>query len=75
MRRNGELFPRGGVELSYSPIDGVTFTGRAGGRRPQLREERPVTAGAGFTVDRVTLDYGWETLRGGAGHRLTLRLR
>jgi hypothetical protein len=75
VRRDGELFPRGGVELSYSPIEGVTFTGRAGGRRPQLREERPVTAGAGFTVDRFTLDYGWETLREGAGHRLTVRLR
>ena len=75
VRRDGELFPRGGVELSYSPIEGVTFTGRAGGRRPQLREERPVTAGAGFTVDRFTLDYGWETLRAGAGHRLTIRLR
>jgi len=75
VRRDGELFPRGGVELSYSPIDGVIFTGRAGGRRPHLREERPVTAGAGFTVDRVTLDYGWETLRDGAGHRLTIRLR
>ena len=75
VRRDGELFPRGGVEISYSPIEGVTFTGRAGGRRPQLREERPVTAGAGFTVDRFTLDYGWETLREGAGHRLTIRLR
>ncbi len=75
VRRDGELFPRGGVELSYSPIDGVTFTSRAGARRPQLREERPVTAGAGFTVDRFTLDYGWETLRKGVGHRLTIRLR
>jgi hypothetical protein len=75
VRRDGEVFPRGGVELSYSPIEGVTFTGRAGARRPQLREERPVTAGGGFTVDRFTLDYGWETLREGAGHRLTIRLR
>jgi len=75
VRRDGKVFPRGGVELSYSPIEGVTFTGRAGVRRPQLREERPVTAGGGFTVDRFTLDYGWETLREGAGHRLTIRLR
>jgi hypothetical protein len=75
VRRDGELFPRGGVELSYSPLEGVTFTGRAGARRPQLREERPITAGAGFMVDRFTMDYGWETLREGAGHRLTIRLR
>ncbi|WP_411281611.1 hypothetical protein [Gemmatimonas sp.] len=75
VRRDGELFPRGGVELSYIPIDGVVLTGRVGGRRPQLREERPIAVGGGFTVDRVTLDYGWEALRDGAGHRLTLRLR
>jgi len=75
VRRDGALFPRGGVELSYVPIEGVAFTGRVGGRRPQLREERPIAVGGGFTVDRVTLDYGWEALREGAGHRLTLRLR
>jgi hypothetical protein len=63
------------VEVSYVPIEGVSFTGRVGGRRPQLRAEQPFTAGGGITVDRVTLDYGWETLGEGAGHRLTLRLR
>lgn len=75
VRRDGELFPRGGVELSYSPIEGVAFTGRVGGRRPQLREERFVAAGGGFSVDRFTLDYAWEALREGSGHRVTLRLR
>jgi hypothetical protein len=75
VRRDGALYPRGGVEVSYVPIEGVSFTGRVGGRRPQLRAEQPFTAGGGITVDRVTLDYGWETLREGAGHRLTLRLR
>ncbi len=75
VRRDGALFPRGGVELSYVPIEGVAFTGRVGGRRPQLREERPIAAGGGISIDRVTLDYGWEPLREGAGHRLTLRLR
>ncbi len=75
VRRDGALFPRGGVELSYVPIEGVAFTGRVGGRRPQLREERPVAAGGGITIDRFTLDYGWEALREGSGHRLTVRLR
>lgn len=75
VRRDGELFPRGGVELTYSPLEGIAFTGRAGGRRPQLREERPIAVGGGFTVDRVTLDYAWEALREGAGHRITVRLR
>ena len=75
VRRDGELFPRGGMELSYTPIEGVSFAARVGGRRPQLRDERGLTAGGGFTLDRVTLDYAWEPLREGAGHRLTLRLR
>jgi hypothetical protein len=75
VRRDGALFPRGGVELSYSPLEGVAFTGRIGGRRPQLREERPIAVGGGFTLDRFTLDYGWEAMREGAGHRLTVRVR
>ncbi|WP_373070520.1 hypothetical protein [Gemmatimonas sp.] len=75
VRRDGEIFPRGGAELSYVPIEGVAFTGRVGGRRPQLREERPIAAGGGITIDRFTLDYGWEALREGAGHRVTVRLR
>jgi hypothetical protein len=75
VRRDGVLFPRGGLEVSYVPIEGVAVTGRAGGRRPQLREERALVLGAGVTVDRLTLDYGWEPLRDGTGHRLTVRLR
>lgn len=75
VRRDGSLFPRGGLEVSYVPIEGVAVTGRAGGRRPQLREERALVMGAGVTVDRLSLDYGWEPLRDGAGHRLTVRLR
>lgn len=75
VRHDGELFPRGGAELSYVPIEGVAFTGRVGGRRPQLREERPFAAGGGLSIDRFTLDYAWEALREGAGHRLTVRLR
>lgn len=75
VRRDGSLFPRGGLEVSYVPIEGVAVTGRAGGRRPQLREERALVMGAGVTVDRLSLDYGWEPLRDGAGHRITVRLR
>ncbi len=75
VRRDGELFPRGGVEMSYVPIEGVAFTGRVGGRRPQLRAERPVTVGGGFSLDRLTLDYAWEPLLEGSGHRVTVRLR
>ena len=60
--------------LERRAIDAIG-TGRAGGRRPQLREERALVMGAGVTVDRLSLDYGWEPLRDGAGHRLTVRLR
>lgn len=75
VRRDGGLFPRAGLEVSYVPIEGVAVTGRMGGRRPQLDVERPVTVGAGFSLDRFTLDYAWEALRDGAGHRMTIRLR
>jgi hypothetical protein len=75
VRRDGDVFTRGGVEVAYVPLEGVTFTGRVGRRRPQSDQERALTLGGGFAVDRVSLDYGWEALRGGAGHRVMVRVR
>lgn len=73
--RDGVVAPGGGVEVTAVPIEGISFTARAGARRPSLDAQRPLTGGLGFSYDRLTLDYGWEHLRGGAAHRLTLRLR
>jgi hypothetical protein len=76
VRRDGRVLPSAGGELSYVPIEGVSFSIRAGGRTPELRSQRPLTAGIGVMLDRVSLDYGWEDVRGkGGAHRLSVRLR
>ena len=76
VRRGGHVSPAGGVELGYVPIDGVTFAGRVGARLPEKNAESPMTLGASFTFDRVSIDYGFEPYQGdGSGHRIGLRIR
>lgn len=77
----------GGVEMGYSWLDGYSIALRAGARRP-LPGERPLTAGVGFTMDRLSIDYALELLTawqlnavgfpesaGRVGHRIGLRIR
>jgi hypothetical protein len=74
--RGGFVSPSAGGELSWVPIEGIAIAARAGIRRPELQELRPITGGAGFTYDRLVVDYAWESMRGGRGaHRLTVRVR
>lgn len=76
VRRGGRVSPAGGVEFGYMPIDGVTFAGRLGARLPEKGAEGPITLGATFSFDRVSIDYGFEPYQGtGSGHRVGLRLR
>ncbi|MCC6928436.1 MAG: hypothetical protein IT359_05520 [Gemmatimonadaceae bacterium] len=76
VREDGEVYPTGGGELSWLPLEGVSLTVWGGARRPELRAQRPLTGGVGVTLDRLSLDYGWEDMRGAGGaHRVTLRLR
>jgi hypothetical protein len=76
VRRGGRVSPAGGVELGYVPIEGVTFAGRVGARLPEKNAEAPITLGASFTFDRVSIDYGFEPYQGdGSGHRLGIRIR
>jgi len=76
VREDGEVYPTAGGELSWVPYEGVSVTVRGGGRRPELRAQRPLTGGVGVQLDRLSLDYGWEDMRGkGGAHRVTLRLR
>jgi hypothetical protein len=76
VRRGGRVSPAGGGELSYVPIDGVVFAARLGARLPEENAELPVTLGASFGFDRLTLDYGFEPYHGpGNGHRIGLRVR
>ena len=67
--------PAGGGEIGYSWLDGYTVALRAGARRPEPGE-RPITAGAGFTMDRLSFDYALESLSGSrVAHRFGLRVR
>jgi hypothetical protein len=73
--RSNTLVPAGGLEVNYSWLSGYNIALRAGARRPLLGQEA-FTAGAGFTMDRLSIDYALETLSGGrVGNRLGLRIR
>ncbi|MEP6495084.1 MAG: hypothetical protein ABJF01_20525 [bacterium] len=73
--RSGFWVPAGGAELGYSWLDGYSIALRAGARRP-IVGEGTATAGAGFTMDRLSIDYALETLSGSRiGHRIGLRVR
>ncbi|HVX41492.1 MAG TPA: hypothetical protein VHB25_18140 [Gemmatimonadaceae bacterium] len=75
MLRTNVAIPAAGAELGYSWLDGYDVDLRAGLRRP-LAGEDAFTAGAGFTADRVSIDYALETFTGGrVGHRIGLRIR
>jgi hypothetical protein len=75
--RDGFVTPAGGFELGYVPIEGVSFTARAGLRLPRESDAAPVTGGLGVTVDRISLDYAIEPFRDGhpVSHRLGLRIK
>ncbi len=75
--RGARFTPAAGVELRYWPVVGRTFYLRGGVRRPDTdAAERAFTLGAGFSGDRITLDYALAPLAGGrATHRIGLGWR
>jgi hypothetical protein len=74
-RRGAVMAPAGGVEVNYSWLSGYNIAIRAGARRP-LPGEKAITAGAGFTMDRLSIDYALESFSGSQlGHRIGLRVR
>ncbi|HET9275917.1 MAG TPA: hypothetical protein VFN96_07600 [Gemmatimonadales bacterium] len=76
--REDRLVPAGGIELTWVPLDGFAAALRVGARRVEggPRTRRPVTAGAGFTFDRFSLDYAYEGYSGpGGAHRLGIRIQ
>jgi hypothetical protein len=75
MLRTDFVVPSGGIEANYSWLSGYNIALRAGARRP-IAGEDAFTAGAGFTMDRLTIDYALETLSAGrVAHRVGLRIR
>jgi hypothetical protein len=75
--RDGEILPAAGGQMLYTPLDGWNFAVRAGVRRPApSSNQRPVTAGVAASLDRFTIDYAIEGVKGGdAVHRIGVRLR
>jgi hypothetical protein len=73
----GDFYSTGaGVEVSYWPISGRTFTARIGYRWIDDSDLAPPTIGLGFTSDRVGIDYAFERIdEGHSTHRIALRLR
>jgi len=73
--RDDYVQPSGGVEMNYSWLSGYNIALRAGARRSAIGED-PFTAGAGFTMDRLSIDYAVEALSDKRfGHRIGLRVR
>jgi hypothetical protein len=68
--------PAAGAEIGYSWIEGYLVTLRAGVRRPETDAQNPVSLGAAFTADRLTVEYGVQFIDGGrASHGVTVRWR
>lgn len=75
-RRNGWVGTAAGLEASWSWIEGFRVEARAGARRTETADEKPVGAGLSFTADRLTLDYGAAFYTDNRmAHRLTVRWR
>ena len=72
---DGRIVPAGGVEVGYWPIQGRTFSARFGVRDPASGGAKPFTAGAGFSGDRISLDYAWIPFDEGSSHRIGIRWR
>jgi hypothetical protein len=75
MLRTDRLDASGGIEAAYSWLSGYSVALRAGLRRRDIGIN-PFTAGAGLTIDRMSIDYALETLSNGRiGNRLGVRVR
>lgn len=75
-RRDGEIIPAGGVEISYWPVQGYTFRLRAGLQRVVEDERSPFTFGLAFTGDALTLEYAFQAFDvDGNAHRIGLSFR
>jgi hypothetical protein len=75
-RRDGEIIPAGGLELSWWPVVGRTFVARIGVRRVPDVGTHPITFGGAFIGDNITLEYAYQGFDApGAAHRFGFRWR
>jgi hypothetical protein len=63
-----------GGEVSWWPLWGRTFSARAGVRGAD-GDTSPFSFGAGFTGDRIAIDWAYRDLEGPGTHRISLRWR
>jgi len=73
---DGRWIPAAGFEVAWWPVIGRTFVGRVGVRRVVDSASDPLTFGAAFIADAVTLEYaymGFEDLDG--AHTVSLSWR
>jgi hypothetical protein len=57
---DGTIVPAGGLEIAYWPVNGRTFIGRVGLRRVEDSAADPVTFGAAFIGDAITIEYAYQ---------------
>jgi hypothetical protein len=67
----------GGLEIGYQWLDGYSIALRTGIRRGSPDDERAFTGGAGLQIDRVSVEYAFETqlYDRPLAHRIGLRIR
>lgn len=74
--RPGWVAPAGGLDIGYSWIEGYNVSLRVGARRPETTSGNPMSLGAAFTADRITVEYAVQFVDGGrASHGVTVRWR
>ena len=76
-RRNGNVIPALGMEVSYWPVSGRTFLARLGYRYlPDSHSESPFTFGGAFNGDSIILEYAFEAFdTGDPSHRFSIGWR
>jgi len=73
---DGDLVAGGGVEVAWSWLDGHSVAGRVGLKSKTEQGDSPLTLGAAFTRDRITIEYAFQPLEQvDDSHRIGLRLR
>ena len=73
-RRDGEVIPAGGVEISYWPVVGYTFRLRGGLQRVSGDARSPFAFGGEFNADDIAIEYAYQAFDAtGNAHRVGLR--
>lgn len=78
VRRDGFTSAAGGIDVSYTVLEGYTVAIRAGAQRPEALSVNAMTLGATLAMDRFSLDYAYQDLKAplrGSVHSIGIRVR